>query len=121
MNKGIPEGKGNLIRNGFVYTGTFSNGVRQGEGVLEIQDSSYIFSSVFVDDQPEFECNKFVCEVVGPKVEEAPVDTKAAKGKDAPKGQPAATAKFTEQEEATYGANKIFYEFKRAVAPAEGS
>jgi len=67
-------------------------GRREGEGVLEIQDSSYILKSLFVDDEPEFICNKFTCEVLGPKTEDAPVDPKAKNAKDAPK----VVQKFTE-------------------------
>lgn len=92
LNKGVPEGKGNLIRHGFVYTGIFVKGKREGEGVLEVQDSSYVLKAMFVDDEPEFVCNKFTCEVIGPKVEEAPVDPKAKPAKDAPKP----VQKFTE-------------------------
>jgi hypothetical protein len=57
LNRGVPEGKGNLIRNGFVYTGTFVNGQREGEGVLEVKDSSYVLKALFKNDEPEFEQN----------------------------------------------------------------
>jgi hypothetical protein len=114
LNRGVPEGKGNLIRNGFVYTGTFVNGQREGEGVLEVKDSSYVLKALFKNDEPEFEQNQFACDILSPKVEEAPVDPKA-KGKD----QPKVNSKFTEQEEQQYGQNKIYYEFKRTVEPSE--
>lgn len=117
LNKGVPEGEGTLVKDGFVYTGTFVDGKREGEGALSIKDSTYMFKSLFVEDMPEFESNKFTCEVVGPKVEEPVVDLKAKAAKDAPKP----TTRFTEHEEATFGANKIYYEFKRAVEAVEGS
>jgi len=117
LNRGVPEGKGNLISEGFVYTGIFAKGKREGEGILEVQDGSYVLKSLFVNDDPEYTFNRFTMEVVGPKFEEAPVETKAKPAKDAPK----VMSKFTEQEEATYGPNKIYYEFKRPVEPTEGS
>ena len=76
-----------------------------------------MLKSLFVNDEPEYTFNRFTCEVVGPKFEEAPIDPKAKPAKDAPK----VVSKFTEQEEATYGPNKIYYEFKRPVEPTEGS
>lgn len=76
-----------------------------------------MLKSLFVNDDPEYTFNRFTMEVVGPKFEEAPVETKAKAAKDAPK----VMSKFTEQEEATYGPNKIYYEFKRPVEPTEGS
>lgn len=78
-----------------------------------------MFKSLFENDEPEFESNKFTCEVIGPKIEEPIVDPKAKPSKDAPKP----VSRFTEQEEATYGANKIVYEYKRAVeaTDAEGT
>lgn len=36
LNKGVPEGSGNLIKEGFVYDGTFVAGKREGEGILKI-------------------------------------------------------------------------------------
>lgn len=45
-----------------------------------------------MNDKPEYECNKFICEVIGPKLEEPPVDPKAKPAKDAPKP----VSKFTE-------------------------
>jgi hypothetical protein len=92
-----------------VYTGTFIEGVKEGHGVLEIKDSSYVLKSLFVKDKPEYECNKFTCQILEPKIEEAPIDPKAKKGKDEPKPQ----SKFTEEEEEQYGQNKIYYEYKR--------
>lgn len=116
LNKGVPEGEGKLTKNGFVYKGTFVAGLREGQGVLEIENSTYILKSLFVQDKPEYEFNRFTCEIIGPEQEAAPVETKGKKGKDEPK----AASKFTEQEEETYGPNKIYYEFKRSVE-AEGS
>lgn len=74
-----------------------------------------MFKSLFVENAPEFECNKFTCEVVAPKIEEALPDPKAKPAK----GAPVVDTKFSEQEEAAYGANKIYYEFKRAVEATE--
>ena len=67
-------------------------GKREGNGVLSIENNTYCLKSVFVNDYPEFECNKFTLEIIGPKIEEIPVDPKAKPAKDAPK--PA--TKFTE-------------------------
>ena len=54
MNRGIPEGKGVLEKDGFIYTGTFVQGKKVGEGVLTIKESTYMFKSLFVNDEPEF-------------------------------------------------------------------
>ena len=71
-----------------------------------------MFKSLFVNDEPEFQFNKFTCEVIAPKIEEPVIDPKAKPAKGA---APVSDLKFTEQEEATYGANKIYYEFKRTA------
>lgn len=115
LNKGIPEGQGMLFKDGFIYNGNFVEGKKVGDGILTIKDSTYMFKSLFVADSPEFECNKFTCEVVAPKNEEPIPDPKAKPAKDAPK----VTTRFTEQEEAEYGLNKIYYEFKRSVEASE--
>ena len=75
-----------------------------------------MFKSLFVQNQPEFDCNKFSCEVIGPKSEEPIPDPKAKPAK----GAPVVESKFSELEESTYGANKIYYEFKRGVEASEG-
>ncbi len=50
--------------------------------------------------------------MISPKIEEPVIDPKAKPVKGA---APINDSKFTEHEEATYGANKIYYEFKRTV------
>lgn len=80
------------MKDGFIYTGSFVNGIKEGRGVLEIKDSSFILNSLFVNGAPEYECNKFTCEIIGPKLEEVTIDPKAKPTKDAPK----IVTKFTE-------------------------
>jgi hypothetical protein len=105
------------VKDGFIYTGSFVNGIKEGKGVLQIEDSTYVLNSLFVNNAPEYECNKFTCEILGPKLEEVTIDPKAKPQKDAPK----VVTKFSEQEEAIYGPNKIYYEFKRSAVSIEGS
>jgi hypothetical protein len=114
--KGVPEGEGKLIKNGFVYKGTFVGGQREGQGVLEIENSTYMLKSLFVKDEPEYVFNRFTCEIISPEQDAAPVETKGKKGKDEAK----TATRFTEQEEEQYGANKIYYEFKRDTEGEEG-
>lgn len=72
---------------------------------------------MFVNGSPEYECNKMTCEIIGPKMEEVTIDPKAKPAKDAPK----IVSKFNDQEEAAYGPNKIYYEFKRPAVSIDGS
>lgn len=109
--RGVPEGEGTLKKEGFQYTGTFHNGVRDGKGVLTIPESTFSLESTFENNKPSYECNKMTCEIISPKIEEPVVDPKAKPSKDAPKP----VSKFTEQEDAKYGALKIYYEYKRSV------
>jgi hypothetical protein len=52
LNRGIPEGQGMLFKDGFIYNGTFVDGIKVGDGILTIVDSTYIFKSLFVQDIP---------------------------------------------------------------------
>lgn len=113
--KGTPNGLGTQTKNGIVYQGNFEGGMRQGEGTISISGSNYTLQSSFSNDKPSYECNKFTCEILSPKLEEVIVDLKAKAVKDAPKP----VSKFTESEEAKYKDNKIFYEYKRPVPSAE--
>lgn len=113
--KGVPSGEGTLTKNGFIYRGNFEEGLREGEGQLAVQNSTFTLNSTFSKDRPAYECNRLTSEILGPKLEEVAVDPKAKPVKDAPKP----VSKFSEQEDAKYGANKIFYEYKRPVPSAE--
>ena len=55
-------------------------------------NSTFVLNSKFIDDKPEYECNKFTSEILSPKPEEVVVDPKAKPVKDAPKS----VSKFTE-------------------------
>jgi hypothetical protein len=43
-----------------VYTGTFDNGKRQGQGKVHVEGGTFQFASNFVDDKPEFEANQLL-------------------------------------------------------------
>jgi len=88
-----------------VYTGDFDNGKRQGQGKVHVDGGTFQFSSVFIEDKPEFETNQVLLKL--PKAqeeEEVKLDPKAAGKKPDPK---AAQAKPEEEKEQK---NKITYE-----------
>lgn len=103
------------LPNGFAYAGKFENGLRSGTGRLYIQQGQYSLEGTFENDKPTLEANQMLFDLESPQPEEEVVDPKAKKDPKAVKKD----APFTEEEEAQYGAKKIYLEHKSDIEPKE--